>query len=202
MNKNQLQQSIDTWRISTNWVAQNWAATSLRNWRRSADIQLLQPHIWKGPLAFSRPSFRFPSGRNRSHSASDSRPCRHYGQSRILLYSAYRERFRRRGNKSKYKERHYTKINTKYFEPAVQGMYMAVNGGGSAGATARGAEVPGLEVCGKTGTAQNPHGKDNSVFICSLLRIIRRLRWRLMWRMQVSVLPGHCLWLPDAGEIS
>jgi len=26
--------------------------------------------------------------------------------------------------------------------------------------------VPGLEVCGKTGTAQNPHGKDNSVFIC------------------------------------
>ena len=45
-------------------------------------------------------------------------------------------------------------------------MYMAVNGGGSAGATARRAEVPGLEVCGKTGTAQNPHGKDNSVFIC------------------------------------
>ena len=26
--------------------------------------------------------------------------------------------------------------------------------------------MPGLEVCGKTGTAQNPHGKDNSVFIC------------------------------------
>ena len=66
----------------------------------------------------------------------------------------------------KYKERHYPKVVTKYFEPAVQGMYMAVNGGGSAGATARRAEVPGLEVCGKTGTAQNPHGKDNSVFIC------------------------------------
>lgn len=66
----------------------------------------------------------------------------------------------------KYKERHYTKVDTKYFEPAVQGMYMAVNGGGSAGATARRAEVPGLDVCGKTGTAQNPHGKDNSVFIC------------------------------------
>ena len=66
----------------------------------------------------------------------------------------------------KYKERHYTKVDTQYVEPAVQGMYMAVNGGGSAGATARRAEVPGLEVCGKTGTAQNPHGKDNSVFIC------------------------------------
>ena len=26
--------------------------------------------------------------------------------------------------------------------------------------------MPGLDVCGKTGTAQNPHGEDNSVFIC------------------------------------
>ena len=43
---------------------------------------------------------------------------------------------------------------------------MAVNGGGSAGGTAFRAAIPGLEVCGKTGTAQNPHGKDNSVFIC------------------------------------
>jgi penicillin-binding protein 2 len=43
---------------------------------------------------------------------------------------------------------------------------MAVNGGGSAGGTAFAARVPGLDVCGKTGTAQNPHGKDNSVFVC------------------------------------
>ena len=43
---------------------------------------------------------------------------------------------------------------------------MAVNGGGSAGGTAFAARIPGLDVCGKTGTAQNPHGKDNSVFIC------------------------------------
>ena len=28
------------------------------------------------------------------------------------------------------------------------------------------AEVKGLEICGKTGTAQNPRGDDNSVFIC------------------------------------
>ena len=25
--------------------------------------------------------------------------------------------------------------------------------------------VPGLEICGKTGTAQNPHGEDHSIFI-------------------------------------
>ena len=66
----------------------------------------------------------------------------------------------------KYKERHYTLVDTAYFATAVEGMYKAVNGGGSAGGTAFAAAVPGLDVCGKTGTAQNPHGEDNSVFIC------------------------------------
>ena len=66
----------------------------------------------------------------------------------------------------KYKERQYTMVDTTHFHTAVEGMYMAVNGGGSAGGTAFAARIPGLDVCGKTGTAQNPHGKDNSVFIC------------------------------------
>ena len=65
-----------------------------------------------------------------------------------------------------YKERQYTLVDTTHFHTAVEGMYMAVNGGGSAGGTAFSARIPGLDVCGKTGTAQNPHGKDNSVFIC------------------------------------
>lgn len=59
-----------------------------------------------------------------------------------------------------------TKVDRAYFDVAVEGMHMAVNGGGSAGGTAFGAAIPGIDVCGKTGTAQNPHGKDNSVFIC------------------------------------
>ena len=42
----------------------------------------------------------------------------------------------------------------------AEGMRMAVTGG-----TCRGANLPGLEVCGKTGTAQNPHGRDHSVFM-------------------------------------
>ena len=37
---------------------------------------------------------------------------------------------------------------------------MAVLGG-----TCRLANLPGFEVCGKTGTAQNPKGKDHSVFM-------------------------------------
>lgn len=67
---------------------------------------------------------------------------------------------------TKYKEKQHTLVDPKYFDIAVEGMYMAVNGGGKAGGTAFNAALSDIEVCGKTGTAQNPHGKDNSVFIC------------------------------------
>ncbi len=60
----------------------------------------------------------------------------------------------------KYKERHRPHIKKKYYEDVAEGMRMAVLGG-----TCRGANIPGIEVCGKTGTAQNPHGKDHSAFI-------------------------------------
>ena len=66
----------------------------------------------------------------------------------------------------KYHERQYTKVDTAQFALAVEGMWMAVNGGGTAGGTAFSAAIPGRDVCGKTGTAQNPRGADNSVFIC------------------------------------
>jgi penicillin-binding protein 2 len=66
----------------------------------------------------------------------------------------------------KYRERQYPMVDTTNFKKVIDGMYMAVNGGGSAGGTAFAAAIPGLDVCGKTGTAQNPRGADNSVFIC------------------------------------
>ncbi len=66
----------------------------------------------------------------------------------------------------KYRERQYTMVDTSYFHTVVNGMYRAVNSGYGSGATASIAAVDGLDICGKTGTAQNPHGDDNSVFIC------------------------------------
>lgn len=66
---------------------------------------------------------------------------------------------------SRYYEKQYTLVDPKYFPSAVHGMWKAVNALGEGG-TANVGHVPGLDICGKTGTAQNPHGADNSVFIC------------------------------------
>jgi penicillin-binding protein 2 len=64
---------------------------------------------------------------------------------------------------SRFTVKHRIDIDSANFEYIVNGMEEAVNGGG--GATATIAALQDIVVCGKTGTAQNPHGKDHSVFI-------------------------------------
>jgi penicillin-binding protein 2 len=61
---------------------------------------------------------------------------------------------------AKYRTKHYTKVKRDYYNLIVEGMRQAVLGG-----TCHTANLPGIEVCGKTGTAQNPHGPDHSVFM-------------------------------------
>ncbi len=60
-------------------------------------------------------------------------------------------------------KKHKISIDSVNFERVIQGMEAAVNGG--EGATARIAALQDITVCGKTGTAENPHGEDHSVFI-------------------------------------
>ena len=57
-------------------------------------------------------------------------------------------------------ERHDTSIDRRWYEEIAEGMRMAVTGG-----TCRVANLADIEVCGKTGTAQNPHGRDHSAFM-------------------------------------
>jgi penicillin-binding protein 2 len=69
---------------------------------------------------------------------------------------------------AKFIERHYTTIDRKYFEPIISGLFDVYNKG-----TAHGLNVPNINICGKTGTAENyakVFGKrvkleDHSIFV-------------------------------------
>ena len=50
-------------------------------------------------------------------------------------------------------------IDDEHFDPVISGMERSTRMG-----TSRMANIPGVSVCGKTGTSENPHGKDHSVF--------------------------------------
>lgn len=61
---------------------------------------------------------------------------------------------------SLYTTERYPTVDAKYYDIVAEGMRSAVLGG-----TCWKAAIPGIDVCGKTGTAENPHGKDHSAFI-------------------------------------
>lgn len=68
------------------------------------------------------------------------------------------------GNKaiedSNFTQPKYTTIESRHFETIIDGMFDVFESG-----TARGSRLDSIEMCGKTGTAQNPHGQDHSIFI-------------------------------------
>jgi penicillin-binding protein 2 len=66
----------------------------------------------------------------------------------------------RKITKEEYTQRNYVGIDGRYFEPVIDGMQQVVETG-----TARSSQIPGIIMCGKTGTAQNPHGKNHSIFV-------------------------------------
>jgi penicillin-binding protein 2 len=62
---------------------------------------------------------------------------------------------------SKFKLRHYVGVqNQEYYTNVIDGMQQCLESG-----TAYYMRVKDITICGKTGTAQNPHGKDHAVFL-------------------------------------
>lgn len=53
-------------------------------------------------------------------------------------------------------------VNSSYFDVIIDGMSAVVN---QPSGTAWYSRIPEIEMCGKTGTVQNPHGEDHSVFV-------------------------------------
>jgi len=64
--------------------------------------------------------------------------------------------------KKEYVVKNYVGVDAKYFPIVIDGMRDAVN---SPWGTAKESQIPNIVMCGKTGTVQNPHGKNHSVFI-------------------------------------
>ncbi|MFH0893723.1 MAG: penicillin-binding protein 2 [Bacteroidota bacterium] len=60
----------------------------------------------------------------------------------------------------KFTDRHVSKVSKEYFNIVVQGMRDVVVSG-----TGRSADIREIPICGKTGTAENPHGADHSLFV-------------------------------------
>lgn len=60
----------------------------------------------------------------------------------------------------RFKVKHKTLVESKYFEPIIKGMEKVVLAG-----TARGLKSSDFTMLAKTGTAQVPQGKDNSIFV-------------------------------------
>lgn len=59
-----------------------------------------------------------------------------------------------------FRDRRHPTIDARHYTPIAEGMRMAVTGG-----TCKAANISDIEVAGKTGTAQNPHGIDHSAFM-------------------------------------
>jgi penicillin-binding protein 2 len=60
----------------------------------------------------------------------------------------------------KFVQKNYTDVDSKFYEIVIEGMQSAVESG-----TAAASKISGIDICGKTGTAQNPHGRDHSLFV-------------------------------------
>lgn len=63
--------------------------------------------------------------------------------------------------KPEFTEKIHAGVDARYYEPVIEGLSRVVNVAGGTGYSVR---IADIEMCGKTGTAENPHGADHAVF--------------------------------------
>ena len=94
----------------------------------------------------------------------------------------------------------YTTIDSIHFETVIEGMYDVFESG-----TAKAVRLKHISQCGKTGTAQNPHGQDHSIFVSfapkddpkiAIAVIIENGYWGSRWAAPISSLMTE-LYLSD-----
>ncbi len=61
-----------------------------------------------------------------------------------------------------YSQKHFTAVDTAHFRIIKEGMFLTTTG---TGGTARAVAIPGIDMCGKTGTAQNPPRENHATFM-------------------------------------
>lgn len=92
----------------------------------------------------------------------------------------------------KYITKNYTTVSPEYFEVVVDGMANVVEAG-----TAAASRLKNIIICGKTGTAQNPKGPDNSLFIAfapkedpkiAIAIVIEKGGWGSQWAAPMASL--------------
>ena len=83
-------------------------------------------------------------------------------------------------------------IDPKYFDIVIEGMHAVVEAG-----TASNAKLDSIAICGKTGTAQNPHGRNHSIFIAfapmdhpriAISVVVENAGWGAVWAAPIASL--------------
>jgi len=94
---------------------------------------------------------------------------------------------------ARFKEKQYTLVtDTNLYNNTIKGMTLVVESG-----TAAGVKMKDIDMCAKTGTAQNPHGKDHSVFVAFAPRenpkiaiavLVENAGWGAQWAAPIASL--------------